>query len=134
MTINSIPAGAIVYVDDRQLGRSPLSAELGFGMHTIRLELGGYSSEQRTIDVQMPEMAVPFELKPLVVTGTVNIFGPTGATVLVDGAQVGKIPTSVKLTEGPHSFEVKTADGSSFSHSQDVRFDGGTTVSVTLAP
>lgn len=134
LTINSIPSGATVYVDNRQIGRSPLSTDLAFGMHTIRVELGGYSAEQRTIDVQVPEMAVPFELKPTVVTGTVNIFGPTGATVLVDGAQVGKIPTSVKLTEGAHSFEVRTADGSSFSRSQDVRFDGGTTVSVTLSP
>ncbi|MCK6504779.1 PEGA domain-containing protein [Myxococcota bacterium] len=134
LTINSIPSGATVYVDNRQVGRSPLSTDLGYGMHTIRVELGGYSSEQRTIDVQVPEMAVPFELKPTVVTGTVNIFGPTGATVLVDGAQVGKIPTSVKLTEGSHAFEVRTTDGSSFSRSQDVRFDGGTTVSVTLSP
>ena len=134
LTINTIPAGASVYVDERQVGRSPLSSELGFGMHTIRVELGGYSSEQRTIDVEVPEMAVPFEMKALVVTGTVNIFGPTGATVLVDGAQVGKIPTSVRLTEGAHAFDVRTADGSSFTRSQDVRFQGGSTVSVTLSP
>ena len=134
LTINTIPAGALVYVDDRQLGRSPLSAELNYGMHTVRVELGGYGSEKRTIDVQVPEMAMPFDLKALVVTGTVNIFGPTGATVYVDGAQVGKIPTSVKLTEGAHSFRVETPEGSSFNSSKDVRFEAGSTVSVTLSP
>ncbi len=134
LTVNTVPGGAQVSIDGRAYGSSPLSAELEYGMHTIRVELGGYTSEARTIDVEVPEMAVPFELKPLVVTGTVNIFGPTGSTVLVDGTQVGKIPTSVKLTEGTHTFRVETSEGTSFTRSQDVRFDSGTTVSVTLSP
>lgn len=134
LTITSIPTGATVYIDNKQVGRSPVSTEITMGAHSVRLELGGYSSESKSINLNSPEMAASFELKPLVVTGTVNIFGPTGAVVLVDGAQVGKIPTTVKLTEGAHTFEVRTVDGTSYSSSRDVRFNGGSTVTVTLSP
>lgn len=134
LTITSIPTGATVFLGGKQIGRTPVSTEVTYGTHAVRIELGGYASEQRSLNLSSPELAASFELKPLVVSGTVNIFGPTGATVLVDGAQVGKIPTSVKLTEGAHSFEVRTADGTTYSSSRDIRFNGGSTVTVTLSP
>lgn len=134
LTINTVPAGATVFVGGRQLGRSPVTTDVSYGSHDIKVELAGHKGGARTVQVNAPEMAVPFELEPLMAQGTVNIFGPTGATVYVDGAEVGKIPTSVKLSEGAHRFKVVGTDGATFEHSQDVRFGGGSTVSVTLAP
>jgi len=133
VAVRSVPAGANVYVDNRQVGAAPASSELPFGLHTIRVELNGYKSASRTVDVEVGELEVPFELEPLVVTGQVNIFGKTGAQVYVDGSLGGKIPVTAQVSEGSHSFKVVGDDGAIIERSHDIQFEvPGRPVSITL--
>ncbi|MBI81627.1 MAG: hypothetical protein CMJ81_00390 [Planctomycetaceae bacterium] len=45
LTIRSNPPGALVYVDDQEIGRTPVSAPfIYYGTRSIRLELDGYET------------------------------------------------------------------------------------------
>ncbi|MDO4550814.1 MAG: PEGA domain-containing protein [Planctomycetia bacterium] len=51
MTINSNPPGAMVYVDEHQLGRTPISTDFTYyGTRNIRLELDNY----QTLHIRQP--------------------------------------------------------------------------------
>jgi len=134
VAISTAPTNAKVFVDGRSIGRSPITTDLDYGMHTVRVEMAGYKSDARAVDVQVADMSVPFELRPVVVSGDVNIFGATGSRVFVDDNPVGNLPTTARLSEGKHSFRVVTEDGSSFTLSREVRFDvPGRAVTVVLS-
>ena len=135
-SISTTPAGAMVYVDNRAVGKSPISTDQPYGLHTVRVELDGYKTDARTVDLQTSSMAVPFELRPVVVTGKVNILGgggTSGAALYVDGNRVGQLPATANLSEGTHTFKVELADGTSFTRILNIRFEvPGRPVTVTL--
>lgn len=133
MSITSVPAGATVFVDDRRVGQTPLKHSVDYGDHVLRIEKAGYHDEGRPVTVSTASMNVPFELRAVVVTGEVHIFGTPGHTVLVDGEEIGKIPATAKLSEGPHRFESVAPTGERTSTSRDIQFGGsGKAVTVTI--
>ncbi len=135
LTISSRPTGATIYIDDKAVGRAPLSWTIDYGPHRLRAELDGYKGDARSIDVQSEQLVVPFELQPMVVMGNVNIFGTAGAQVLVDGSPIGVLPTMAKLSEGRHSFKVVQADGQTYTREHEIRFSQpGQSVSINLNP
>jgi hypothetical protein len=135
LSITSTPSGANVYVDGQKKGKTPLNTTVPFGNHTFRVEMSGFTASSRAFDVQSAEMAVPFELRPELMSGQVTIGGrDEGARVFVDGNPAGKIPTVTTLEEGPHRFRVVRNDGSTFTQTRNVRFDAqGGTFTVTLS-
>ena len=126
----------MVYVDNRVVGKAPTTTSQPYGLHTVRVELDGYKTDARTVDLQTSSMAVPFELRAVVVTGKVNILGgagTSGAALFVDGARVGQLPGTANLSEGTHSFKVELPDGTSFTRVLNIRFEvPGRPVTVTL--
>lgn len=61
----SDPAGAVVYVDDRSVGMTPMDVPLGPGAYAIRVEKPGFIEEGRSIEVEAGVDAdVRFRLMP----------------------------------------------------------------------
>lgn len=61
MTINSNPPGAVVYVDEQRIGRTPVSTDFTYyGTRNIRLEMEDYE----TLHVQQPVAHPWYELPP----------------------------------------------------------------------
>lgn len=57
LTIDSVPQGAWVYLNrDERKGKTPLELEVKPGKHSIRIELSGHESSERTIDVEAGEL------------------------------------------------------------------------------
>jgi hypothetical protein len=55
MTIRSSPPGALVWVNDREIGRTPLDVDfLHYGTYDVRLELEGYEPLATTGKAQPP--------------------------------------------------------------------------------
>jgi hypothetical protein len=135
LTILSNPEGARIFIDGAEVGRAPVPRSLPYGSHRVKAELDGYKPETRTIDVRSAELSVPFDLEPLMVTGTVTLLGPTGAEVILDGNPVGTLPTQVKLSAGTHRFEVVMPDGKRFNRSENIQFaSSGGAATVQLSP
>jgi len=129
------PDGATVYINEQQRGKTPLTVELAYGVHNIRVVRAGYKTEVRDVTIRVAELNVPFILKPEVVTGQVNVYGPAGYRVVIDGHDRGAMPVTVQVSEGVRQFKlVSDADGSGCTLPKEIAFRSpGRPETVTLA-
>jgi hypothetical protein len=56
LTVRSTPSGAYVYLDGKEIGRTPLEREIPGGPHTLRFRHRGYMAAERTVTL-VPEIA-----------------------------------------------------------------------------
>lgn len=101
VSFSTQPPGADVYVDDEEIGRTPVTAEVLQGDHNIRIKLAGYKAWMDTISVTANEaMALP-EINLEQADAEVLVESvPSRANVTVAGRYAGQTPISVALTPG----------------------------------
>jgi hypothetical protein len=133
LLVQSTPAGARVFVDGREQGRTPATVlDLPRGPHRLRLARAGYADEDRRIVVTAAgsTQSVMIELKrpaaiapaaarapaplrqatPDLFTGTALSVDsrPGGARVFIDGRLVGMTPISVaQVGAGAHAIRLE---------------------------
>ena len=106
--ITSTPsAGATLFLDGERKGVTPFDlAELKPGSYELRLELEGYDTAIRKIEIQPgenPEESVALKALPASLKITTD---PAGARIRMDGVYVGKSPLELNdLSSGSHEFE-----------------------------
>lgn len=91
LRVDSTPAGATVWIDEERVGQTPLVREVLPGEHVVRLERGGFASEQRRLDVtsglehgvKLALVALPPEAQP---HRRGRKLVPAGAAMLAAGA------------------------------------------------
>ena len=97
---------AQVRVDGKELGVSPLSAEVQPGEHQLEITLDGYKTvaQQVAIDagqglsVRIPMQRAQAQEPPLIAVSS----DPAGAQIFLDGKLAGATPLKVRTTPGPH--------------------------------
>lgn len=124
LTVTVNPPNATIFLNDRRFGRSGRRKSVAFGSYTIRVEMNGYETQTKTVDVRVPEMNIPFELQPVVTEGTVQFVGLTAGELYVNGQSRGPLPATITLMPGRHTIKVVQPDGSSFEVLRDIAFDG----------
>jgi hypothetical protein len=132
LLVRSTPAGARVFVDGREEGRTPVAVrELGRGEHRVRVVRDGYATEERRIMITASRPAqamtvplsparvaqVPAERMPIPATpGTTGRFvgaltvdsRPSSAKVFIDGKLVGSTPLQLAgLDAGEHAVRIE---------------------------
>ncbi len=117
LIVNSSPSGANVYIDNNNVGQSPIRISVDQGTHTLRLEKQGYQTHEETININS-DMSRSIALEEQVQTYRVEINANVyGANVYVDGNYRGKTPLTLNLERGSHNFEVEASGYSSYSQS-----------------
>lgn len=102
--------GAIVRVDDKELGKSPLvePARVGVGNHTVAVSMDGYQSYEASVTVAGEERkSVEIALKRVERHGLVDVQCPIpDVRISVDGQFVGQTPlaTPIKVGVGAREF------------------------------
>ena len=112
LAVESDPVGAVVLVDNKERGRTPLIVALPQGYHQLVLRHEGRRDvgtdfdmpRDRDLSIRLDLPASDRSGSRLTVTST-----PTGAAVTVDGAQVGVTPWSAEANPGGHSVAVSGA-------------------------
>lgn len=134
-TFTSDPPGALVRVDGRLRGKTPLEVELPLGLHQVELQLSGFQPYTRSIELVGGNPKYPVTLRPVVREGSVLVVAPgwDGATLYVDGAPVGSLPLQVTLAEGPHVFEVRRGSDRA-RESRELRLSERGLTRLTLEP
>jgi hypothetical protein len=103
--------GADVWVDDTDMGRTPLERPLLLmsGPHEIEVRLAGYRPERRQIVVVAGRsMVESFELVEPRRRGRIRVDSNVpDATVFVSGLEVGQAPWEGELPAGPQEIEVR---------------------------
>jgi len=112
ITIESVPPGAIVYVDGAVQGQTGpnFKVRINKGQHRIRLELEGHKPIEQVVTITAAQrLAFNLEKAP----GRLDVKYPTtndlarGAEIYVDGQMAGQVPLMVDVPAGRHLIEIK---------------------------
>jgi len=101
VTVTSVPAGATVWADDVELGRTPLTADLDAGRYTIAVLHPDFRRFESPVTVRAGE---PLTIGPVELgmpDGTLIIHSrPAGADVSIGGRYRGRTPLTVGVAPG----------------------------------
>jgi hypothetical protein len=104
--------GAIVLVDGRERGRTPLARPIvvGAGTHLVRVVKEGWAPFETQISVAgKAAESIDAKLEALARVGRLQVLETAGriAEVIVDGVVVGTTPTEVVVPPGPHTVQLR---------------------------
>jgi formylglycine-generating enzyme required for sulfatase activity len=101
VTVTSVPVGAMVLADDRELGSTPLTTELDAGRYTLAIVHPQFRRFESPITVQAGE---PLEIGPVELgrpDGRLIVrSNPSGADVSIGGRYRGRTPLTVAVAPG----------------------------------
>jgi hypothetical protein len=135
VTVDVQPEGAAIFVDDVQVGVSPMSAPVlvDMGERRIRVTKAGYQDFAATQSLQG---GAPFSLmvalQPVVHQGRLRIVASPGETISVDGKPVGTGEWEGVLPSGIHSVTVSAAGKRTYQSDVAVQDDQTQSLRVTL--
>lgn len=111
LRIDSTPEGATVFIDEKEVGQTPLDRTMNVGSYDIQVRLPGYGSVHETVDVPPEGRARrTFSLERRAATLVVRSGTPT-ATVRIDD-RPERLPTNeALLVESGHHRITVEADG-----------------------
>ena len=139
VTIKSHPEGAMVLIDGKARGKTPLRLSLPVGKHSVELRNGG-ASRTLPLDVEAGVAATQYiEIAsaariPTGVGGLEVLSEPAGARVVVDGVTRGHTPLTISnLTAGNHRVTLTSRNGT-FNRVVTIAPNATATVVASLAP
>jgi hypothetical protein len=144
ISVNSIPAGASVYLDGEARGETPLTIRgVRAGQHTIKLALIGYEEHSVPVTVAAGgSLPLMFNLEKTEsepdpgpgATGSIAVSSvPAGADVLLDGESKGNTPITLSgVPAGSHTVKMRLAGYADFSAALTVEAGQGTSVQKQL--
>ncbi|MSQ91850.1 MAG: PEGA domain-containing protein [Gammaproteobacteria bacterium] len=135
-TVKSLPAGAMVLVDDRELGRTPLATELDAGHYTLAIVHPQFRRFESPITVRAGELLAIGPIELGMPDGTLMVrSNPSGADVSIGGRYRGRTPLSVSVVPGlPQEILVNKAGYKPVTQSVSVASRAERAVSLNLTP
>jgi len=136
VTVESVPAGARVLLEEEEIGVTPLVRDIDAGRYTLALEHPDYRRYETPITVKAGE---PLKVGPVELglpDGTLAVrTEPEGADVSVSGRYRGRTPVTLPLAPGL-SHEVVVSRPGYASQSRSIAVSAGErrTLSMTLEP
>ena len=99
LEVTTNPTSADVYLDEKYLGKTPLNKDkIASGNHTLRITLDKYQKHQETVILKDgDEKKFDLNLKPNFAKLEIDSAPEQGATVFIDGKEVGKTPYVDKM-------------------------------------
>jgi hypothetical protein len=139
--IETVPAGASVFVGDKEsgpAGTTPIDLTLPHGEQVVILELDGYLPRFETLIVEdggkdAPALTFAYELDLAKATLVVEPEGPLpdGTKVLVDGVEQGEPPVRLEVDVGAH--QVQLVSPGKQPYEEWVEVEGGQEHVMTIA-
>ena len=138
VVIDSSPQQAAIYLDDKQygiVGYTPYRGTLQKGQWKLILELPGFKTLERPIDVASRGNNFFFPLEKKEMPGTIDVQAASdpnlvGAQIFIDGQARGTVPSAIDVPKGRHLLEIKKDKFNDYSQWVDVQ-EGQR---ITLAP
>jgi hypothetical protein len=138
--ISTNEAGAEVFIDDVAIGTTPLPGAVpidpGEG-RIIRVQKDSFEPQTRTIAVDLsskPHLNFVLERRERRTNVSVHVTGTPGATIAIDGRDVGQEEFSGDIPAGRHSFDVRAPGFVPMHQNAEVVYGEPFKLSLTLAP
>ena len=136
ITVDSNPAGAIVQVDGKPAGHTPLILELSAGDRDLEVKLDGYKPWHTRLAVaaDQPRVLETIQLQPA--DGTLQVRTvPSGAVVMLDNSFAGKSPLTLALfANQAHRIRLSKAGYENATRTVKVASGATKKIIVTLKP
>lgn len=132
--VTSTPSGALVFLDEKQVGQTPLTLDrIASGSHSLRLQAPQYAVERRNVSVadgQAANVAVTLAAR----FAEITVQAPQGAVVTVDGDRKGSGTLSWRQSEGLCDIVVSMAGHRDARRQLEVVAGRAQTVQLTPQP
>jgi formylglycine-generating enzyme required for sulfatase activity len=111
LNLGSNTEAASVYIDGEEIGLTPLSnIELAAGEHEVLVSKDRFEPIQQLIEIEGRQQQQSLNIDLLPAWANVNFSSsPAGATVMVDGEDLGLTPLTAEILEGEHEVLIKLA-------------------------
>jgi D-lyxose ketol-isomerase len=122
VNIKSNPSDAMVFVDGKEIGITPISvSELTPGTHNIDVRMDGYDDWKKSVDI-IPGKEIPLMASLQMKVGALSIVSnPSNAKALIDGKEAGTTPiTKTDLKPGKYNVEVLLNDYDGWKESVNI--------------
>lgn len=147
LLVKSFPEGALVEVDGRDVGATPLTVgDLSLESHIVAVRQDGYATARHRVSLTAQEPAQSLTVAlvearapqaeparrtvPLLLTVDSR---PIGAAVIIDGRRVGRTPLTIEqITEGEHLVELEMDGYQRWTSTVQVRAGQGNRVAASL--
>lgn len=98
MQFTTVPAGAELYIDERLIGQTPVTAEVLETGSQLKVTLAGYKTYTQQVSVKAGTSAQQPPIALIVADGTLQIdSSPSSASVTINNKFVGSTPVQVAL-------------------------------------
>jgi hypothetical protein len=134
VTLDVQPEGSAVFIDDVQVGVSPMKPLLvDMGEHRVRVTKQGYQDFTTTQSLQGgAPFSLTVALQPVVHQGRLHVIASPGETISIDGKVVGTGQWEGVLPSGIHTVAVSAAGKRTYQSDVAVQDDQSQAVRVTL--
>jgi len=104
-------AGASIEIDGRVVGATPMEdVELAVGVHDVVVRADRHQVQSETLVITDPGQRLSLDVELIPAWAPVSITSdPSGATVMVNGIQLGTTPLVAEIGAGSHRLEVRLA-------------------------
>ena len=111
LNLSSNTEAATVYIDGEEIGLTPLSnIELAAGEHEVLVSKERYEPIQQLIEIEGRQQQQNLDVDLLPAWANINFSSsPVGATVTIDGEEIGLTPLNAEILEGEHEVLIKLA-------------------------
>ena len=134
VTVTSTPSGALGFLDEKQVGQTPLTLDrIASGSHSLRLQAPQYAVERRNVSVadgQAANVAMTLAAR----FAEITVQAPQGAVVTVDGDRKGSGTLSWRQSEGLCDIVVSMAGHRDARRQLEVVAGRAQTVQLTPQP
>jgi formylglycine-generating enzyme required for sulfatase activity len=134
--VSSIPEGAVVSVDGKPAGNTPLTIELPEGNYQLQIRAEGFKTWQAQLAVAPNQPQSIKDIRLQAADGTLALqTQPPGANITIDEKFVGKTPLKVKLSANTeHEIRISKAGYENVSRRVQVATGKMNKVAIDLKP
>ena len=127
LTVRVNVEGATLLIDGEDAGRSPFLGPIAIdvGRHELRVRKPDYREHIEEVEIASGKAgSVDVKLEPMVKTALVEVAvrSPGGATVFINGVDMGPAPFKGELPVGRHTVEARAAGYVTARQTSDVRW------------
>jgi hypothetical protein len=127
VTVRVNVEGATLLIDGEEAGRSPFLGPIAIdvGRHELRVRKPDYREHIEEVEIASGKVGlVDVKLEPVVKTALVEVAvrSPAGATIFINGVDMGPAPFKGELPVGRHTVEARAAGHVTARQTSDVRW------------
>ena len=132
ISIDTEPSGATVYVDNKNVGTTPLEATYIIGKHNVKVDKNGFGSV--SWDVVIKENDTLYYKKVLGEVTYITIQSNPYDQIYIDGQYEGYSPVKKNLSEGKHVVKVQRGYNKPYEQEIVVKPDGEKVFNIIVDP